>query len=99
MADQDGSKKQFSVMVIEFTRPEDANKAIEEGLVLDATIHQCEFYKRGCKMKQCFHIGPQYKAEHQCGYCAEYHNTRDCITKDDPSSKPKCAVCKEEHHA
>src|SRR5579862_9637193 len=58
-----GTKKQASSLVIEFTRPEDANKAIEEGLIMDAEIHNCELSDRGCKLKQCFrcqkygHIG------------------------------------------
>jgi hypothetical protein len=48
------AKKQTSSLVVEFTRPEDANKAIEEGLVMEAEIHACELYDRSCKLKQCF---------------------------------------------
>jgi hypothetical protein len=96
-----GEEKVGSSLVVEFTTKEHADRAIREGLVLNACHHDCELYGRGCKLKQCFkcqrygHIGPQCNANEICGYCAEPHNTRDCRKKEEePNFTPKCALCK-----
>ncbi|EDN02399.1 predicted protein [Histoplasma mississippiense (nom. inval.)] len=101
-----GAKKPTSSLVLEFTTKEHADRAIREGLVLDACYHHCELYDRSCKLKQCYkcqkygHIGTQCNANETCGYCAEPHNTRDCRKKEeDPNSTPKCALCKGPHAA
>jgi hypothetical protein len=46
--------KSASLVTIEFTKPEDANKIIGEGLVWQGKLFQCERYKRQCRLKQCF---------------------------------------------
>ncbi|OJD17317.1 hypothetical protein ACJ73_08809 [Blastomyces percursus] len=100
-----GAKKPTSSLVLEFATKEHADRAIREGLVLDACYHHCELYHRSCKLKQCYkcqkygHIGAQCNANETCGYCAEPHNTRDCRKKEDPNSTSKCALCKEPHAA
>jgi hypothetical protein len=81
------STKSASSVVVEFSRPEDANKVIDEGLVWQGEVFQCELYDRQCSVRQCFqrhkygHIGTQCKATITCGYCAQEHATRDCPTK------------------
>ncbi|EDN04466.1 predicted protein [Histoplasma mississippiense (nom. inval.)] len=91
-----GAKKPTSSLVLEFTTKEHADRAIREGLVLDACYHHCELYDRSCKLKQCYkcqkygHIGTQCNVNETCGYCAEPHNTRDCRKREeDPNSTPK----------
>ncbi len=79
--------KAFSSITIEFSKPEDANKIIDEGLIWQGEVFQCERYERQCRVKQCFkcqhygHIGTQCKATIACGYCAQEHESRDCLLK------------------
>jgi hypothetical protein len=44
--------KSASSVIIEFTQPEDANKIIDEGLVWQGELFQCERYERQCRLKQ-----------------------------------------------
>ena len=97
--------KSASSVVIEFTKAEDANKIIDEGLVWQGELFQCERYEKQCRLKQCFncqrygHIGTQCKTTKACGYCAQEHSSRDCPAKDERSGARKCAVCHGEHEA
>ena len=67
-------------------------------------MQQCEYYDRGCKLKQCFncqqygHIGSQCTATQACSYCAEAHNAKECEKRTaHPPAEPKCAVCNGKH--
>lgn len=97
--------KSASTIIVEFTRPEDANKIIDEGLIWQGEAFQCERYDRQCRLKQCYkcqrygHIGTQCRANTACGYCAGAHSSRDCPTKSNKSAERKCAVCKGAHEA
>jgi hypothetical protein len=51
---RDTSAKMASTITIEFTRPEDANKIIDEGLIWQSEVFQCERYERQYRVKQCF---------------------------------------------
>jgi hypothetical protein len=44
----------MSSIVIKFTRPEDVNRIIKEGLVWEGEIYQSERYERKCQLKQYF---------------------------------------------
>jgi hypothetical protein len=46
--------KAFSSIIIEFSRLENANKIIDEGLIWQGEVFQCERYERQCRVKQCF---------------------------------------------
>lgn len=56
-------------------------------------------------MKQCFrcynygHIGTQCNAAQSCGYCAELHETKNCMQKGVEGFTPTCTVCKGAHTA
>jgi hypothetical protein len=97
--------KAASSVVIEFSKPEYANKIIDEGLIWQGEVFQCERYERQCRVKQCFkcqhygHIGTQCKATIACGYCAQEHESRDCPSKLDRNVPRKCAACRGEHEA
>ena len=43
--------KAASSIVIEFSKPEDANKIIDEGLIWQGEVFQCERYERQCRVK------------------------------------------------
>jgi hypothetical protein len=64
--------KSASSVIIEFTKPQDANKIIDEGLIWQGEVFQCELYDRSCRLRQCFscqrygHIGTQCKATTRC---------------------------------
>jgi hypothetical protein len=97
--------KTMSSIVIEFTKPEDANKIIKEGLVWEGEMCQSERYERKCRLKQCFqcqkygHIGTQCKAAKTCGYCAQQHSSWECPSKAGQGTTKKCAVCHGAHEA
>jgi hypothetical protein len=97
--------KSASSVIIKFTQPEDANKIIDEGLVWQGELFQCERYERQYRLKQCFkcqkygHIGTQCKAITACSYCAQEHNSRDCPSKADRTATRKCAACSGAHEA
>ncbi|EKG09471.1 Zinc finger CCHC-type protein [Macrophomina phaseolina MS6] len=99
------ANKRASSLVVEFSRPEDANAAITGGMVWQAEMLSCELYDRTCKVKQCFncqkygHIGTQCQAPQACGYCAGQHNSKECGQKEDPNAERKCAACKRSHTA
>ncbi|RFN51417.1 gag-like protein [Fusarium flagelliforme] len=82
--------KSASSVIIEFTKPQDANKIIDEGLIWQGEVFQCELYG---------HIGTQCKATTRCGYCAQEHASRECCVKSDKSVPRKCANCKGQHEA
>jgi len=98
-------QKATSSIVIEFTKPEDANKIIDENLVWQGEMCSAERYERQCRLKQCFqcqkygHIGTQCKAAKTCGYCAQEHSSWECPTKTDQEAPRKCAVCHGAHAA
>lgn len=90
-------------VIVEFSRAEDANKIIDEGLIWKGEVFQCERYDRKCRLRQCFrchtygHIGTQCKATTTCGYCAQGHATRECPTRNDTTTPRKCAICHGDH--
>ncbi|OHE90236.1 zinc knuckle [Colletotrichum orchidophilum] len=97
--------KSASSIIVEFAKAEDANKLIDEGLIWQGEVFQCERYDRQCRLRQCFrchtygHIGTQCKATTTCGYCAQEHATRECPSKSDTATPRKCAACHGEHEA
>jgi hypothetical protein len=97
--------KSASSVIIEFSKAEDANKIIDEGLIWQGEVFQCERYDRQCRLRQCFrchkygHIGTQCKATTTCGYCAQEHMTRECPSKNDSTMPRKCAACYGDHEA
>jgi hypothetical protein len=96
---RDATSNSASSVIIEFTKPEDANRLIDEGLVWQGELFQCEWYERQCRLKQCFkcqrygHIGTQCKAITTCGYCAQEHGSRDCPSKTYRDATRKCEAC------
>lgn len=99
------STKAASSVIVELSKAEDANKLIDEGLIWQGEVFQCERYDRQCRLRQCFrchsygHIGTQCKATTTCGYCAQEHVTRECPEKNDTTAPRKCAACHGEHEA
>ncbi|KAH7190451.1 hypothetical protein DER44DRAFT_634172, partial [Fusarium oxysporum] len=55
--------KSASSVVVEFTRPEDANKVIDEGLIWQGEVFQCELYDRQCRAQAASKSRPRYHLE------------------------------------
>lgn len=91
--------RRTSSLVTEVADPKMANILIEEGLVLDHTLHGCMRYNPACRMKQCFncyeygHVSVHCQKSIKCGACSGSHRTSEC-----PRDKvQKCPLCNGAH--
>ena len=96
-------KRAAGSMVVEFLDAEQANLALQTGLVWDSEYKKTELYDRACWIQECFrchkygHISAQCGGQQKCGICAEEHRSEDCPSKD--LGKRKCASCGGPHKA
>ena len=87
-------------IVIFMESPEEANKCIDDAVIIAARLHEAQRYIPQCQIKQCFncqaygHKADTCKKKTVCGKCAEEHETRKCT-----SEEMKCANCKNAHAA
>ena len=91
--------RRTSSLVVEVADAKIANMLIEEGLVLDHTLHGCMRYNPACKMKQCFNcykygqVSVHCQKSTKCGACSGPHRTSEC-----PRDKgQKCPLCNGAH--
>ena len=91
--------RRTSSLVIEVDNAKMANMLIEEGLVLDHTLHGCMRYNPACRIKQCFncyeygHVSVHCQKSTKCGACSGPHRTSEC-----PRDKAqKCPLCNGAH--
>lgn len=97
-------KKETSI-VVEFMNPQAANRAIDLGIIWDATVLRTRIYDRSARIKQCYncqkygHIGSTCSNRTACAHCAESHQTRDCPRKQAGDTSRKCANCGGAHAA
>lgn len=89
-------------LVINFSTPEDANKSIRDGLIINGKKVKARIPDpdpiRCLKCHKFGHIAANCTADGDtCGHCAGQHRTEACTYKDDPA-KRKCANCKETGH-
>ena len=89
-------------LIIELASPEEANRAIEEGIVIGSMLHGCCVYNKQCRSGQCFECW-QYghvsilcptRGKPTCGRCGGKHHHDDC-----KETTIKCVVCKGFHVA
>ena len=96
--------KHYGSLLVEFTRPEHANAAIREQLLVGSKVLACEYYERNSRLRQCKacqqygHLEAQCNFAPACGRCAEGHVTADCRKREDPKNF-RCAVCHGPHRA
>ena len=97
--------KHYSNLLIEFTRPDHANAAIREQLLVGTKVLGCEYYERDSRLRHCYycqqygHLEPQCQATRSaCGRCAGRHVTADCKVREDAHNF-RCAVCGGAHRA
>ena len=92
--------KRIAPLHIGVSTPEQANILVEQGLLFDSELHDCELFWGDCQVVQCFHC-QEYKhtAKHcrnivRCGFCAATgHASKDCANQGNPEMY-RCAVCK-----
>ena len=98
-----GSQKQSSTLIVETTKPEVANRLIDNSLVLEGALLSCERWDRKVDPTQCFncqaygHKAPSCKRPVRCGACSMSHNSREHIVQ--VGQRPSCAVCSGGHEA
>ena len=97
--------KKISSIVIEFTTPHHANKAIETDTVWDFRTSENTLYNRASRVVQYNNCQRYGHIENICPHdtvysaCAGKHKTRACPDRDTPRLVPKCANCKGDHTA
>lgn len=94
-------EQRTTALMVEFSMPEQANKALANGLFWQGTPHACNiadpkrFAPPRCSICQNFgHLWQTCSAEPRCGYCAEPHLTDNCT-----STKIECALCGGSHYS
>lgn len=92
--------KRIAPLHIGVATPEQANTLIEQGLLLDSELHDCEVFWGDCQVIQCFHCQSyKHTAKHcrntvRCGFCAAIgHASKECANQGNPDMY-RCAVCK-----
>lgn len=96
-----GKKKRKATcgLMVEFLSPEQANKALNDGLYWQGTRHGCDiadqlrFGLQRCRNCQGYgHLLETCSAKPQCGKCAGPHSTHICT-----SDRVTCALCGGSH--
>ncbi|KAE8133858.1 hypothetical protein BDV38DRAFT_179963 [Aspergillus pseudotamarii] len=91
--------KKRSSIVIEFTTPYHANRAVKAGTIWDFQVSETVLYDRASRIVRCNnchrygHIGNICPNKTVCGACAGKHLTTACRDRDTPRLVPKCANC------
>ena len=90
-------------MVVEFADAEQANMALQTGLIWDSEYKKTELYDRAYCIQECFrchkfgYISAQCSGQQKCELCAENYRSEECPFKD--LEKRKCASCGGSHRA
>lgn len=91
-------------LVVEVGQAAQANRMINEGVVIAYDLKIVERYEPKCRIIQCFkcqrygHISTQCKATQRCGYCGGSHSTVDCADKTQ-AKRRSCAACDGGEHS
>ena len=97
-----GERAEGSIL-IEFTSPVVANRAIMTGVVWGKQIHNASRFCREGRMKLCRkcqkpgHIQSHCSNVFKCGHCAGGHPTWECPSTKGQAIPVKCANCGEGH--
>ncbi|KAJ5111868.1 hypothetical protein NUU61_001498 [Penicillium alfredii] len=97
-----GERAEGSIL-IEFTSPVAANRAISMGVVWGKQIHNASRFCREGRMKLCRkcqkpgHIQSHCSNAFKCGRCAGGHPTWECPSTKGQAIQIKCANCGEGH--
>jgi hypothetical protein len=91
--------KAVTCLIVDVASPKQANLLIDEGLLFQSELKQCELYHGDCRLTQCFncqkygHTAKVCRVARKCGLCAAPgHGDHDCGFRQDPS-KHRCVNC------
>ncbi len=82
----------------------EANILVQEGLLHDGELKDCELFIEDCTLTQCFrcygygHTAHTCKGRRNCGHCAKEHASNSCPTYKNPATH-SCCNCKGKHTA
>ena len=91
-------------LVLTFSRPEHANAAIREGLLIGGEMIACKSFSQACRFRQCYrcqqfgHIDTTCNNKAVCGWCTGPHS-KDRCTELGNEYYMRCALCDERHGA
>jgi hypothetical protein len=97
-------RKTHGPLLLEVGTPGEANILVQEGMLHDGELKDCELFIEECRLTQCYrcrqygHTAKTCKGRRNCGYCAKEHDTRSCPTSETPSTH-LCSNCKGKHVA
>ncbi|KAG7419730.1 hypothetical protein Forpe1208_v003605 [Fusarium oxysporum f. sp. rapae] len=74
--------KSASSVIIEFTKPQDANKIIDEGLIWQGEVFQCELKQEMAKVKAAYAARPRYHLVPQSSAAVNQANTMVGVQKE-----------------
>ena len=97
------NKGDFAPLVIEVDSAEQANRLINEGVIMGYDLKLVERYDAGCRITQCFkcqkygHISSICPNAEKCGHCGSDHTTEKCAGVS-PALRKRCAACQGGEH-
>jgi hypothetical protein len=97
------NKGDFAPLVIEVDNAEQANRLINEGVIIGYDLKQTERYDASCRITQCFkcqkygHISSICPNMEKCGHCGGNHTTETCAGVS-PAPRKRCAACQGGEH-
>jgi Zinc knuckle len=97
-------EKEYASLIMRIDSATQANRLIQEGIVIRYDMKNVETYDPKCRVTQCFkcqqygHISPDCTSQQRCGFCGGQHITEQCADKSQAISKC-CAACKVGDHA
>lgn len=98
------NKREGSI-VIEFSSPVVANRAVDQGAIWESQAHSTTLFCKEARSKLCRkcqkpgHVHVQCPNNYTCGTCAARHPTWECSSKRGEVVTPRCANCGGEHRA
>ncbi len=91
--------KTHGPLLLEVWNPMEANILVQEGLLHDGELKDCELFIEDCTMTQCYrcyhygHAAHTCKGKRNCGHCAKEHASNSCPTYNNPATH-SCCNCK-----
>ncbi len=95
-------QKSHGPLLLEVGTPGEANILVQEGLLHEGELKDCELFHGDCNLTECFrcrrygHIAKRCYGKLACGYCAKEHETRSCPSSNSPQDF-SCSNCKGKH--
>ncbi len=92
--------KRTAPLHIGIAEPKQANQLLDQGLLFNSELHDCEIFNGDCRVVQCFkcysygHVAKHCTSVIKCGFCAAAgHKSADCPKQGEVKAH-KCTNCK-----